>query len=84
LKHSVQIKIDHFTKGDGDRSRSFESFFTIQSIGERKLGRPNFIFDIKADRYWRGVLRPTEKKWGTFKFPVPPAGLGKGMVYWLG
>ncbi len=42
--------------------------------------------DVKTDRNGEGVIRPTEKKWGTFEFGqgvfssgrVPPAGLGKG------
>jgi len=60
----------------------------MQNIGYKSLRsnvpRPNFTLDLKTDRNWEGVLRPKEKKWGTFWFGkgvfssgrVPPAGLG--------
>ncbi len=58
-----------------------------EKLRRSKVQRSNFILDIKTDINWEGVLRPTEKKVGKFLFrgaPVPPAGLGKAMVYWLG
>jgi len=64
--------------------RTFNVRYFGKSLEGRKFkGRFSF-WTLRPTEIGRGGHKADRKKVGNFLVPVPPAGLGKGMGYWLG